>query len=77
MTTELMLDPSKYAQSPCWLPAINVIPCVVTSMLPFGKTQKAHDCVTKSNRDPFTTQFTHMPPDKIVHVAATFDHIDA
>ena len=40
MMTELMLDTCKYAQCLCWLPADNVIPCVVTSMLPFGKTQK-------------------------------------
>src|SRR6202040_841102 len=40
MMTELMLDTGKYAQCLCWLPADNVIPCVVTSMLPFGKTQK-------------------------------------
>jgi putative transposase len=26
--------------------------------------------------DPFTTQFTHMPPGKIAYVAATFRHID-
>ena len=40
MMTELMLDTCKYAQCLCWLRADNVIPCVVTSMLPFGKTQK-------------------------------------
>ena len=40
MMTELMLDTCKYAQCLCWLPADNVIPCVVTSMLPFGETQK-------------------------------------
>ena len=76
MITELMLDTCNYAQCPCWLSVDNVIPCAVTSMCPFGKL-KAQDCVTKTIRDPFTTQFTHMPPDKIVHVAATFDHIDA
>ena len=40
MITELMLDTCNYAQCPCWLPVDNVIPCVVTSMWPFGKTQK-------------------------------------
>ena len=40
MMTELILDTCNYAQGLCWLPADNVIPCVVTSMLPFGKTQK-------------------------------------
>ena len=40
MMTELMLDTCKYAQCLCWLPADNVIPCVVTSMLSFGETQK-------------------------------------
>src|ERR1700719_2083412 len=32
MMTELMLDICKYDQCLCWLPADNVIPCVVTSM---------------------------------------------
>ena len=40
MMTELILDTCNYAQGLCWLPADNVIPCVVTSMLPFGKAQK-------------------------------------
>ena len=40
MMTKLMLDICKYDQCLCWLPADNVIPCIVTSMLPFGKTQK-------------------------------------
>jgi hypothetical protein len=40
MMTELMLDTCKYAQCLCWLPADNVIPCLATSMSPFGKTQK-------------------------------------
>jgi hypothetical protein len=38
-----MIRPSStynYAQCPCWLPVDNVIPCAVTTMLPFGKTQK-------------------------------------
>ena len=58
MITELILDTCNYAQGLCWLPVDNVIPCVVTSMLPFGKTQKAQDCVTKTIRDQFTIQFT-------------------
>jgi hypothetical protein len=40
MMTKLMLDICKYDQCLCWLPADNVIPCLVTSMLSFGKTQK-------------------------------------
>jgi hypothetical protein len=40
MITELMLDTCNYAQCLCWLQVDNVIPCVVTSMWPFGKTQK-------------------------------------
>ena len=40
MMTELMLDICKHDQCLCWLPADNVIPCIVTSILPFGKTQK-------------------------------------
>jgi len=39
MMTKLMLDICEYDQCLCWLPADNVIPCIVTSMLPFGKTQ--------------------------------------
>jgi hypothetical protein len=38
---------------------------------------KAQDCVTKTIRDPFRIQFTHMPRGKIAHVAAMFHHIDA
>ena len=76
MITELMVDTCNYAQCLCWLPVDNVIPCVVTSMLPFGKTQK-RDRVTKTIRDPFTIQFTHMPRGEIAHLAATFHHIDA
>jgi hypothetical protein len=40
MMTELMLDTCKYDHCLCWLPADNVIPCIVTPMLTFGKTQK-------------------------------------
>jgi hypothetical protein len=40
MMPEPMLDTRKSAHRPCWLSADNDIPCVVTSMLPFGKTQK-------------------------------------
>jgi hypothetical protein len=77
MMTKLMLDICKYDQCLCWLPADNVVPCVVTSMLPFGKTQKRKDCLTKTIRDPFKTQFTPMPRGKIAYVAASFRHIDA
>ena len=38
---------------------------------------KAQDCVTKTIRDPFTTQFTPMPRDKITYLAASFRHINA
>ena len=76
MMPEPMLDTCKYAQCPCWLPADNVIPCVVTSMLPFGTTQK-RKIASQNVRDPFTPQFTHMPRAKIAHAAATFHHIDA
>jgi hypothetical protein len=41
------------------------------------QNSKAQNCVTKTIRDPFATQFTHTPRGKIVHVAATFDHINA
>jgi hypothetical protein len=77
MMTELMLDTCNYAQCLCWLPADNVIPCVVTSMLPVRQNSKAQDCLTKTIHDPFTIQFTHMPLGKIAHLAATFHHFDA
>jgi hypothetical protein len=41
------------------------------------QNSKAQDRVTKTIRDPFTIQFTHMPRGKIARVAATFHHIDA
>jgi hypothetical protein len=41
------------------------------------QNSKAQDCVTKTIRDPFTTQFTHMPRGKIAYLAASFRHIDA
>jgi hypothetical protein len=41
------------------------------------RNSKAQDCATKTIRDPFTIQFTHIPRGKIAHVAATFHHIDA
>ena len=40
MITEPMVDTCNYAQCLCWLRADNAIPCVVTSMVPFGKAQK-------------------------------------
>jgi hypothetical protein len=36
------------------------------------QNSKAQDRVTKTIRDPFTIQFTHMPRGKIAHVAPTF-----
>jgi hypothetical protein len=41
------------------------------------QNSKAQHCVTKTTRDPFTIQFTHMPRGKIARVVATFHHIDA
>jgi hypothetical protein len=41
------------------------------------QNSKAQDCVTKTIREPFKTQFTPMPRGKIAYVAATFRHIDA
>jgi hypothetical protein len=41
------------------------------------QNSKAQDCLTKTIRDPFTIQFTHMPLGKIAHLAATFHHFDA
>jgi hypothetical protein len=66
MMTELMLDTCKYAQCLCWLPADNVIPCVVTSMLPFGKTQKRkialqRRSVTRSQFNSRTCRVAKLP----------------
>ena len=41
------------------------------------QNSKAQHCVTKTIRDPFTTQFTPMPRGKIAYLAASFRHIDA
>jgi hypothetical protein len=77
MTTEPVLDPFKYAQSLCWLPANNVIPCVVTSMLPFGKTQKRKIELQRPSVTPSQLNSRTCRLAKLVHVAATFHHIDA
>src|ERR1700724_3045309 len=66
MMTELMLDICKYDQCLCWLPADNVIPCVVTSMLPFGKTQKRkialqRRSVTRSQLNSRTCRVAKLP----------------
>ena len=77
MTTELMLDTCKYSQCLCWFPADNAIPLRRHVDVAVRQTSKAQNYVTKTIRDPFTTQFMHMPRGKIVHVVATFHHIDA
>ena len=41
------------------------------------QNSKAQDCVTKTIRDPFTTQFTPVPRGTIAYLAASFRHIDA
>jgi hypothetical protein len=41
------------------------------------QNSKAQDCVTKTIRVPFTTQFTPVPRGKIAYLAASFRHIDA
>jgi hypothetical protein len=66
MMTELMPDTCKYGQYLCWLPADNVIPCVVTSMLPFGKTQKRkiasqRRSVTRSQSNSRTCRVAKVP----------------
>src|SRR5260370_9610688 len=66
MMTELMLDTCKYAQCLCWLRPDNVIPCVVTSMWPFAKTQKRKIAlqsrsVTRSHFNPRTCPVPKSP----------------
>src|SRR6202035_6078012 len=41
------------------------------------QNSKAQNCVTKTIRVPFTTQFTPIPRGKIAYLAASFRHIDA
>ena len=66
MITELMLDTCNYAQRLCWLPVDNVIPCVVTSMSPFRKTQKRkiasqRRSVTRSESNSRTYRVAGLP----------------
>ena len=67
MMTELMLDKCKYAQCLCWLPADNY-PLRRHVNVAVRQNPKAQDCVTKTIRDPFTTQFTPMPRGKIAYL---------
>jgi hypothetical protein len=66
MITELMLDTCNYVQCLCWLPVDNVIPCVVTSMWPFGKNQKRkialqRRSVTRSQFNSRTCRVAKLP----------------
>jgi hypothetical protein len=66
MMTELMPDTCEYAQCVYWLPADNVIPCVVTSMSPFRKTQKRkiasqRRSVTRSESNSRTYRVAGLP----------------
>jgi hypothetical protein len=66
MMTELMPDTCEYAQCVYWLPADNVIPCVVTSMSPFRKTQKRKIAlqgrpVTRSQSNSRTCRVARVP----------------
>jgi hypothetical protein len=59
-------DTCKYAQCLCWLRADNAIPCVVTSMLPFGKAQKRkialqRRSVTRSQFNSRTCRVAKLP----------------
>ena len=74
MMTELMLDTCKYdlmsvlASSRLHYPLCRHVNVAV------WQNSKAQDCVTKTIRDPLTTQLTHIPRGKIAYVAATFRH---
>ena len=66
MMTEMMPDTCEYAQCVYWLPADNVIPCVVTSMSPFRKTQKRkiasqRRSVTRSESNSRTYRVAGLP----------------
>jgi hypothetical protein len=77
MMTKLLLDICKYDQCLCWLPADNVIPCVVTSMLPFGKTQKRKIALLRRSMTRSQPNHAHAAWQNCVHLAASFRHIDA
>src|SRR5580692_4505543 len=77
MMTKLLLDICKYDQCLCWLPADNVIPCVVTSMLPFGKTQKRKIALLRRSLTRSQPNHAHAAWQNCVHLAASFRHIDA
>ena len=74
MMTELMLDTCKYAQCLCWLRPDNVIPCVVTSMWPFGKTQKRK---IASHKYSAARLQSNSDIGKIPRAATSFHHLNA
>ena len=76
MMTKLMLDICEYDQS-VLASSRQRYPLHRHLNVAVRQNSNAQDCVTKTIRDPFTIQFTHMPRGKIAHVAATFHHIDA
>ena len=76
MMTELMPDTCKYAQY-VLASSRQRYPLRRHVNVAVRQNSKAQDRVTKTIRDPFTIQFTHVPRGKSTRVAATFHHIDA
>jgi hypothetical protein len=75
MMTELMLDTCKNTQCVGFRRQRYPLRRYVNVAVP--QNSKARDCVAKTIRDRFTTQFTPMPRGKIAYVAATFRRINA
>ena len=79
MITELMVDTCNYAQCLGWLPVDNVIPCVVTSMWPFGKTQKRkialqRRSMTRSQFNSRTCRVANLPTLPPRSITSTPEH---
>ena len=77
MMTELMLDTCKIRSMSVLASRRQRYPLRHHVNVAVRQSSKAQDCVTKTIRDPFAVQFTHMPRGKIAHLAATIHHIDA
>ena len=65
MMTELMLDTCKIRSMSVLTSSQQRYPLRRHVNVAVRQNSKAQDCVTKTIRDPFTIQFTHMPRAKL------------
>ena len=65
MITELMLDTCKMRSMSVLASSRQRYPLRRHVNLAVRQNSKVQDCVTKTIRDPFTIQFTHMPRAKV------------